>query len=154
MRLGWFVLLLLSFPVLEAIGIFWVAGEIGAWVLLWLLLAAVAGILLVRFERVAWGARVLFSVQSGAHPLSALFASGRILLAGGLLVFPGFISDALALGLLLTPGTWTRRKPDPLRPANDDAPSPQPSPSRGEGANVTPTTIDGEFRREHDDRLR
>jgi UPF0716 protein FxsA len=135
MRLGWFVLLLLSFPVLEAIGIFWVASEIGAWVLLWLLLAAVAGILLVRFERVAWGARMLFSVQSGAHPLSALFASGRILLAGGLLVFPGFISDALALGLLLTPGTWTRRKPDPLRPANDDV-------------------LEGEFRREHDDRLR
>jgi len=135
MRLGWFVLLLLSFPVLEAIGIFWVASQIGAWVLLWLLLAAVAGILLVRFERVAWGARMLFSVQSGAHPLSALFASGRILLAGGLLAFPGFISDALALGLLLIPGTWTRRKPDPLRPANDDV-------------------LDGEFRREHDDRLR
>lgn len=135
MRFGWIVLLLLSFPVLEAIGIFWAASAIGFWVLLWLLLAAVAGILLVRFERVAWGARLLFSLQAGAFPLAALFASGRILLAGGLLVFPGFISDAIALVLLLIPGTWTRHQQSPLRPANDDV-------------------LEGEFRREPDDLLR
>jgi UPF0716 protein FxsA len=154
MRFGWIVLLLLSFPVLEAIGIFWAASAIGGWVLLWLLLAAVIGIQLIRVERVAWGARLLFSIQSGAYPLSALFASGRILLAGGLLVFPGFISDAIALGLLLIPGTWSRRKADPLRPANDDVASPQPSPPWGEAANAVPKTIDGEFRREPDDLLR
>lgn len=135
MRFGWIVLLLLSFPVLEAIGIFWAASAIGAWVLLWLLLAAVAGILLIRFERVAWGARLLFSVQSGAFPFAALFASGRILIAGGLLVFPGFISDAIALVLLLIPGTWTRRRQVPPRSANDDV-------------------LEGEFRREPDDLLR
>src|SRR5512135_3606819 len=103
MRLGWIVLLLLSFPMLEALGIFWAASVIGSWVLLWLLLAAIAGIMLIRMERAAWGTRLLFSVQSGAHPLAALFASGRILLAGGLLVFPGFISDAIAVILLLLP---------------------------------------------------
>jgi UPF0716 protein FxsA len=151
MRFGWIVLLLLSFPVLEAIGIFWAASVIGGWVLLALLLAAVVGILLIRTERVAWGARMLFSLRAGAHPLASLFASGRILLAGSLLVFPGFISDALALGLLLIPGAWMqRRAPDPLRPANDDEPAPQ----RGEGANAAPKTIDGEFRREPDDLLR
>lgn len=155
MRFGWIVLLLLSFPVLEAIGIFWVADAIGGWVLLWLLLAAVVGVLLIRLERVAWGARLLFAVQSGKSPLLSLFASGRILLAGSLLVFPGFISDAAALVLLLMPATWVRLRTDPFRPMNDDIPpSPQPSPARGEGANETPTTIDGEFRRENDDRLR
>ena len=135
MRFGWIVLVLLSFPVLEAIGIFWAASVIGGWVLLWLLLAAIAGILLIRLERAAWGARLLFSVQSGSHPLAALFASGRILLAGGLLVFPGFISDAIALVLLLLPGTWSGRKQQPLRAANDDV-------------------LVGEFRREPDDLLR
>jgi UPF0716 protein FxsA len=135
MRFAWIVLLLLSFPVLEAIGIFWAADAIGAWVLLWLLLAAVAGVLLIRFERVAWGARLLFSVQSGAHPLGALFASGRVLLAGGLLVFPGFISDAIALGLLLMPGTWNRPRGGPTRAANDEV-------------------LEGEFTRESDDLLR
>ncbi|QLQ03530.1 MAG: FxsA family protein [Thiobacillus sp.] len=135
MRYGWIVLLLLSFPVLEAIGIFWVAHAIGSWVLLLLLLAAVAGIMLIRIERAVWGPRLLFSLQSGAHPLASLFASGRILLAGGLLVFPGFISDAIALVLLLIPGTWAGRKADPMRPANDDV-------------------LEGEFKREPDDLLR
>jgi UPF0716 protein FxsA len=157
MRFGWIVLVLLSFPVLEAIGIFWaisLAG--GGWVLLWLLAAAVAGVMLIRTERLAWGARLLFSVQSGTHPLAALFASGRILLAGGLLVFPGFISDAVALGLLLTPGTWTKRGADPLRPANDEVPPPPwaERPEGDTGASATPKTIDGEFRREPDDQLR
>jgi UPF0716 protein FxsA len=135
MRFGWIVLLMLSFPVLEAIGIFWAASVIGVWVLLWLLLAAVAGIMLIRLERITWSARLLSSVQSGANPLALLFASGRILLAGGLLVFPGFISDAIALVLLLIPGTWDRRTQDPLRPANDDV-------------------LEGEFKREPNDLLR
>ena len=135
MRFSWIVLLLLSFPVLEAIGIFWAARDIGGWVLLWLLLAAVAGVMLIRVERVAWSARMLFSVQSGANPMASLFATGRILLAGGLLVFPGFISDVLALVLMLMPGSWGRRKIDPMRPANDDI-------------------LEGEFRREQDDLLR
>ena len=135
MRFGWIVLLLLSFPVQEAVGIFWMADEIGAWVLLWLLADVVLGVMLIRFERVAWGARLLFSIQSGQQPFSALFASGRILLAGGLFVFPGFISDALALVLLLIPGTWARRRADPTRAAND-------------------AVIQGEYRREPDDLLR
>ena len=140
MRFGWIVLLLLSFPVLEALGIFWVARTIGSWVWLALLLGAVAGTLLIRVERAAWSARLLFSLHSGAHPLKALLASGRILLAGGLLVFPGFISDVIALGLLLIPGTW-RGRHDPLHAAND-------------AATGAPKTIDGEFTREPDDLLR
>ena len=135
MRFGWVVLLMLSFPVLEAVGIFWMADVIGGWVLLWLLLAVIAGVTLIRFERVAWGARILFAVQSGVNPMSSLFASGRILLAGGLLVFPGFISDVIALVLLMIPGTWDKCKTDPLRPANDDI-------------------LEGEFKREPDDLLR
>ena len=96
---------------------------------------AVAGIMLIRIERAVWGPRLLFSLQSGANPLTSLFASGRILLAGGLLVFPGFISDAIALVLLLIPGTWAGRKADPMHPANDDV-------------------LEGEFKREPDDLLR
>lgn len=150
MRLGWVVLLLLSFPVIEAVGIFWMAGQIGAWVLLWLLAAAVAGVLLIRFERTVWGARLLYTLRSGTHPLSALFASGRVLLAGGLLVFPGFVSDAIALGLLLMPGTWQRLRAP--RAANDDGPN-RASPGRDDNAPAS-HTIDGEYRREHDDRDR
>lgn len=135
MRFGWIVLLLLSFPVLEAIGIVWMASAIGWWVLAWLALDVAAGIALISVERAAWSARLLFSLRAGTNPLASLFASGRILLAGGLFVFPGFISDALALVLLLIPGTWTRRPPGPMRAANDDV-------------------LEGQFKREPDDLLR
>ncbi len=135
MRFGWIVLLLLSFPVLEAISIFWMTRAIGGWVLPWLLLDAVAGVALIRSERAGWGPRLMFSLQSGAHPLTSLLTSGRILLAGGLLVFPGFISDVMALVLLLIPGTWRKGTQGPLRAANDDV-------------------LEGEFRREPDDLLR
>jgi UPF0716 protein FxsA len=148
MRFGWIVLLMLSFPVLEAIGIFWMAEHIGAWVLLWLLVAALAGAALIRFERLAWGARLLFSVQSGTHPLAALLASGRMLIAGGLLVFPGFISDVIALGLLLVPGTW--RRPATMPPPGDDAPA---SPWPGD-VDRAGRTLDGEYRHVADERLR
>src|SRR3569833_1799683 len=106
MRFGWIVLLLLSFPVLEAIGIFWVAHAIGSWVLLLLLLAAVAGIMLIRIERAVWGPRLLFSLQSGAHPLASHNTSSRKHHTSNQQSFPGFISDAIALVLLLIPGTW------------------------------------------------
>lgn len=150
MRLGWLLLLMLSFPVVEAVGIFWVAREIGAWVLLWLAAAALAGVALIRFERAAWGARLLFSMQAGTHPVSALFASGRVLLAGGLLVFPGFVSDAIALVLLLMPGTWNRPRVRAPQAANEAWPPREPSPRTDADAR----TLDGEFRREDDDRLR
>lgn len=132
MRLGPILFLMLSFPILEALGIFWLFNAIGAWTLVWLVSAAVVGIALLRFERVAWGPRLISTLQSGAHPLTALFASGRILLAGGLLVFPGVLSDFIALVLLLLPGTWTNRRAHPLRAANDDV-------------------LEGEFRREGGD---
>lgn len=135
MRFGWVLLLVLSFPVLEAIGIFWAANAIGGWVLIWLLLAAIAGITLIRVERIAWGARLMFTMKTGVPPISSLLATGRIFLAGGLLIFPGFISDAIALVLLMMPGTWDKRKTDPLHPANDEV-------------------LEGEFKREKDDLLR
>ena len=139
MPLGWIALLLLSFPVLEAIGIFWMADAIGFWTLVWLIADLIVGVWLIRFERVAWGARLLAGLNAGGNPLPALLASGRVLLAGGLLAFPGFASDAVALVLLLIPGASARAP----RAANDDF----VAPSSG------PNTLDGEFRREPDERL-
>lgn len=124
-------LFMLGFPVLEAYVLFKLAGQYGWWVLAWLLGSAGVGVALIRLERVLWGARVLVSLQAGASPISALFASGRMFLAAGLLIFPGVISDAMALILLLFPSTWRRPKPLVPKAANDDV-------------------IEGEFRREAD----
>jgi UPF0716 protein FxsA len=128
------LLLMLGFPVLEAYILFRLAGQYDWWVLVGVLASAAIGIALIRLERVLWGARMLISLQAGKSPFSALFASGRMFLAGGLLIFPGVISDVMALILLLFPGTWKRPKDLMPKAANDDV-------------------IEGEFRRERDPSL-
>ncbi len=125
----WFILFaLIAFPVAEAWSIMWVAGHVGWWALAWLVAAFFGGIALIRFERIAFAPRMLFSMQRGDSPFRALFASTRLFVAGGLLMFPGLITDVMALALLLYPGTW-RRPPIARAAANDDI-------------------IEGEFRRE------
>lgn len=125
------VILMLGFPVLEAYVLFKLAGHFGWWVLAWLVAAAVLGLALIRLERVVWGTRMILHLQAGRSPFSALFASGRMFLAGGLLIFPGVISDVMAIVLLLFPGTWRRPRGPMPKAANDDV-------------------IEGEFRREAD----
>ena len=132
MPLKWIVLLVLSFPAVEIVGLFWLAAQIGWWVMVWLVIAGIAGLALIRFERAAWSMRLLSTLQSGTHAGASLFASGRVLLAGGLLLFPGFISDILAVVLLLLPGTSFKRRTSVPRAANDDV-------------------LEGEFQRERDD---
>lgn len=132
MRLKWMIVLALSFPLLEALGIFLIARAIGWWVIVWLGVAGLAGLMLIRFERTAWSLRLLSTLRSG-NPLGAsLFASGRVLIAGVLLLFPGMLSDIIAVILLLLPGTRFNRPATVPRAANDEI-------------------LEGEFRREHDD---
>ncbi|MGO9445314.1 MAG: FxsA family protein [Thiobacillaceae bacterium] len=131
MRLWPIVILTLGFPVLEAYILFKLAGQFGWWVLVGLLVSAALGIVLIRLERILWGPRMILYLQAGKSPLAALFASGRMFLAGSLLIFPGVLSDMIAFFLLLFPGTW--RRPTDFAPhaANDEV-------------------IEGVFRRESD----
>jgi len=115
----WLIFLaVLAFPVAEAASIVWLAGKIGWWTLAWLAAAFFGGLALIRFERIAFAPRMLFSMQRGDSPFRALFTSTRLFIAGGLLMFPGLITDFMALLLLLYPGTWKR--PPIARPAAND----------------------------------
>jgi len=100
----WLILLiLLGFPTLEVLVMVLLAQNIGWWLLAWLIASAVAGLALIRQEQFAVFGRVMAAAQQGANPMRAMLISGRLILAGGLLVFPGVISDALALLVLLWP---------------------------------------------------
>lgn len=123
----------IAFPVAEALTIFWVAGHIGWWTLAWLAATFFGGMALIRFEHLAFAPRMLFSMHQGESPFRALFTSTRLFMAGGLLMFPGLITDVMALVLMLFPSSWKR--PDlqytgRVRPAANDE------------------IIEGEFRRE------
>ncbi len=123
------IVALLGFPLLEAVVLVRLADTLGWWVLAWVILAAVAGVALIKEARFAMVARVAAGLANGRFPIAALTDTARTVLAGLLLVFPGVVSDLVALTLLLLPGP---------RVANVDS-----SPRRAVGG----TLIEGEFRR-------
>ena len=104
MRLGrWILLSVLLLPVAEVALFVVVAAAIGTlWALAGLLAAALAGVLLLRQA----GRKQLASLGGalGSGGLTAIAVSGSgalVLIAGILLIIPGFITDILALLLLL-----------------------------------------------------
>ncbi len=110
------LIILLGFPTLEIVVLLKLADVIGWWLLVWLLAGAVWGGWLVREAGAMVPLRLFAALQSG-HSLSlALLLGFRNVLAGLLLIFPGVVSDVLALILLLLPSP---KGPSPP-PAADD----------------------------------
>lgn len=134
MRFLLILFILLGFPVLEIFVMAQLAGVLGWWLLLWLVLAAFAGWTLIQEEKLAVFGRLFSSLQSGQPLGYAMLDSLRALFAGVLLIFPGVVSDALALLLLLLPRTKMSRRP-----------------VAGEDGEVI---IEGEWQREEDRRLK
>lgn len=133
MQLKIIFFILLGFPALEIFVLFRLADAIGWWLLAWLILSAGAGWVLIQEERLAVFARLFSSLQSGQPLGYAMLDSLRTLFAGVLLIFPGVVSDVLALILLLLP----RSKATPLARNRAD-----------EGV------IEGEWQREEERRLK
>src|SRR5690349_14514116 len=96
--------ILLGFPLLEATVLARLAETLGWWVLAWCVLAACAGMALIKEARFAMLARLAAGLSSGTFMITALTDSARTVIAGLLLIFPGVVSDLIALTLLLLPG--------------------------------------------------
>lgn len=104
MRLILFAILL-GFPLLEAVVLVQLSHTLGWWILAWVVLAAVAGMALIKEARFALVARLAAGLAQGHFPISALTDSARTVIAGLLLVYPGVVSDVIALTLLLWPSS-------------------------------------------------
>jgi UPF0716 protein FxsA len=96
--------ILLGFPLLEAVVLVRLSETLGWWVLAWVVLAACAGMALIKEARFAMLARLAAGLARGEFPVVALTDSARTVVAGLLLIFPGVVSDLIALTLLLLPG--------------------------------------------------
>ncbi len=128
MRLGFFGIIAGAFLTLEMVGMYLIAREIGlARTFLWLLVAFVSGIWVIRHAGAGFLPSLATTLNQGHAPLGILWVTGRRFLAGALLILPGVISDLIALVLLL----WPSPKRPPVNP-----------PPRDDGV------IEGEFRRE------
>ncbi len=122
------VAILLGFPLLEAVVLVRLTETLGWWIFAWVVLAACAGIALIKEARFAMLARLAAGLAQGRFSIAAFTDSARTVVAGLFLVFPGVVSDLIALTLLLLPGP---------RVVAESAPRPR---SGG-------TLIEGEFRR-------
>jgi UPF0716 protein FxsA len=98
------LVILLGFPILEAFVLVRLAQDLGWWVLAWCILAACAGVALIKEARFAMLARLAAGVAQGRFPITALTDSARTVVAGLFLIYPGVVSDLIAITLLLLPG--------------------------------------------------
>jgi UPF0716 protein FxsA len=101
--------ILLAFPVLELVLMFQLAERFGWGLLVYLVFAAICGWLLIQDERwVAFG-RMAATLREGEHPVRALLASTKKIIAGILLIVPGVLTDVLAILILLIPTPRSRQ---------------------------------------------
>jgi UPF0716 protein FxsA len=102
---------LLALPFAELALLIKTGQSIGWWPTLALLLgAAVLGALIIARQGLTVARRVQEAVARGRPPVGPVLDGAFMLLAGTLLIAPGFITDAIALALLVGPiRRWVAR---------------------------------------------
>jgi UPF0716 protein FxsA len=97
-------ILLVAIPIIEIALFIQVGGAIGLWPTLGIVVAtAIIGTMLIRAQGAAALMRLRNSLQTGQDPTGPLADGAAILVAGALLLTPGFFTDALGLLLLFPP---------------------------------------------------
>lgn len=97
------IVILLGFPLLEAALLVRLGETLGWWIVAWVVLAACAGIALIKEARFAMLARLGAGLAQGRFSIAAFTDSARTVVAGLFLIFPGVVSDLIAFTLLLLP---------------------------------------------------
>lgn len=100
----WLFALLVAVPIIEIALFIQVGGWIGTWPTLAIVVAtALGGSMLLRSQGVQTLGRLQSSVASGENPMNPIAHGALILVAGVLLLTPGFFTDAVGLSLLIPP---------------------------------------------------
>jgi len=106
------LLLILLLPILEIVGFIQVGDWIGAGPTIGLLaLSAVVGVLLVRHQGLGSLSKAQAAAARGEAPIGTVLDGFCAVLAGVLLIVPGFLTDILGILLLIRPlrrgiGRW------------------------------------------------
>ncbi len=97
-------LIFIGVPILEIVLFIEVGGAIGLLPTLAIIfLSAIAGVALMRWQGMRALDRLRVSLETGQDPASPIAHGALILIAGVLLVLPGFFTDTLGLLLLIPP---------------------------------------------------
>lgn len=96
------VLIFLALPIIEIALFIVVGGRIGLWATLALVIAAAfAGMALMRTAGTHAAQRIRISMAQDGDPSRDIVRMAMTFIAGMLLVLPGFLTDAVALALLV-----------------------------------------------------
>lgn len=99
----WLLLLFIVIPLAEMLLLFEVADRIGGlWTLFLVVLTAVLGVQILRWQGLSTLLRASQRLQSGELPATEIVEGMLLAAAGALLLTPGFITDTLGF-LFLTP---------------------------------------------------
>lgn len=100
----WFLLILVALPMIEIALFITVGGWIGLWPTLGLvLLSCIAGSAVLRNHGARAFAALGQTMEDGGDPRGPLAHGALIMVAGVLLLIPGFFTDIVALLLLIPP---------------------------------------------------
>ncbi len=101
------IVLLLAFvitPIIEIAVFIEIGGLIGLWpTIAVVVVTALAGAALLRAQGLATLARAQQSLARGEFPVRQVFDGACLLVAGALLLTPGFVTDGVGLALFLPP---------------------------------------------------
>jgi UPF0716 protein FxsA len=130
-------LLFLVVPLVELFLIVQVAGTVGAWnTIALLVLISIAGTLLIRWQGIELARRLMTTVRQGRLPRFELVDGALLVVAGALLLTPGFLSDLVGVLLLLPPVRAL------LRPMALDAVRRMATPRTGSRVRVWTSVVD------------
>lgn len=97
-------LLFLSIPIIEIYLLIQVGEVIGALPTIFIVVfTAVLGVALLRWQGLVTLTRVQAALARGELPAQALLEGALLLVAGALLLTPGFFTDAIGFALLISP---------------------------------------------------
>lgn len=100
----WIFLLLVAVPIIEIALFIEIGGALGLWPTLGIVvLTAFVGTVLLRSQGFAALSGLQNKIQTGEDPTGALAHGALILVAGVVLLTPGFFTDAVGLALLVPP---------------------------------------------------
>ncbi|GJL81477.1 MAG: hypothetical protein DHS20C01_11110 [marine bacterium B5-7] len=141
------LLLFVLVPFVEIYLLIEIGSQIGAaWTIFFVVLTAVIGAWLVRMQGMAALTRVQISIDHGQLPARELIEGLFLLIAGALLLTPGFFTDFTGFALLVPPLRSTLAdyllKAGVIRAAGN----PKGTPDGGRGR-PGGNTLEGEFRR-------
>jgi len=139
------IALICALPLLEIAGFVVIGGRIGLGLtLLWLLAAGMAGLALIRHGGLNALIKLQTALQEGREPGHSLIDGAVMVAAGLLLIVPGFVSDVLAL-ILVLPFTRNFLLRHAAHHFETRVYRPGSTAGTGTGSGTRTTVIDGEY---------